>query len=73
MCFPPLQMISGFCHVFFPHKTSHEPVEHLLWDNSYEHMSTIDWTHIPKNMDTKNDELTFESVGKILQSDHYML
>ena len=59
--------------MFFPHKTSHEPVEHLLWDNSYEHMSTIDWTHIPKNMDTKNDELTFESVGKILQSDHYIL
>ena len=36
-----------------------------LWGNSYEH-----WTHIPKNMDTKNEELTFASVGKILQSDH---
>lgn len=60
--------------MFFPHKTSHKPVEHLLWDNSYEHMSTIiDWTHIPKNMDTKSEELTFESVGKILQSDHYIL
>ena len=44
-----------------------------LWDNSYVHMSIIDWTHIPKNMDTKNEELTFESAGKILQSDHCIL
>ena len=44
-----------------------------LWDYSYEHMFIINWTHIPKNMGTKNEELTFESVGKILQSDHYIL
>ena len=33
-------------------------------------MSIIDWTNIPKNMDTKNEELTFEYVGEIPQSDH---
>lgn len=41
-----------------------------MCDDSSEHMSIIDWTHIPKNMDMKNEELTFESVGKIMQSDH---